>query len=155
MRNARDKPGAAVTSLKSLAAEAAEAPSVETLLGIEGAAARIYFGAFTSMLKPDARRPGALFDFTHRNRRPPKDAINCLLSYGYSMLAKELTVTTLAVGFDPYIGFYHRPRYGRPALALDLAEEFRPLIVESTVLLLVNNGEMSGSDFVVRAGAWV
>jgi CRISPR-associated protein Cas1 len=152
MRNARDKPGATVTSLKRLAADAAEAPTVETLLGIEGAAARLYFGAFTNMLKPDPRLPGLVFDFSHRNRRPPKDAINCLLSYGYSMLTKELTVATFIVGFDPYIGFYHRPRYGRPALALDLAEEFRPLIVDSTVLTLVNNGELNGRDFVVRAG---
>lgn len=152
MRNAREKPGATVTSLKRLAEDATEAPTVETLLGIEGAAARLYFGAFTAMLKPDARLPGSVFDFSHRNRRPPKDAINCLLSYGYSMLTKELTVTAFAVGFDPYIGFYHRPRYGRPALALDLAEEFRPLLVDSTVLTLVNNGEMASKDFVVRAG---
>lgn len=152
MRNARDRPGATVTSLKRLAADAAQAETVETLLGIEGAAARLYFGSFTAMLKPDPRLPGVAFDFSHRNRRPPKDAVNCLLSYGYSMLTKELTVTTFIVGFDPYIGFYHRPRYGRPALALDLAEEFRPLVVDSTVLTLINNGEMRSSDFVVRAG---
>ncbi len=152
MRNARERPGAVVTSLKGLASQATEAPTTETLLGIEGAAARLYFSAFTKMLKPDPRLPGMMFDFAHRNRRPPKDAINCLLSFGYSMLAKELTVTTWLVGFDPYIGFYHRPRYGRPALALDLAEEFRPLVVESTVLTLVNNGEMAPRDFVVRAG---
>lgn len=152
MRNARDRPGAAITSLKRLAADAAQAATVETLLGIEGVAARLYFGAFTSMLKPDPRLPGSVFDLTQRNRRPPKDAINCLLSYGYSMLTKELTVTTWLVGFDPYIGFYHRPRYGRPALALDLAEEFRPLVVDSTVLTLVNNGEMGARDFMVRAG---
>ena len=59
----------------------------------------------------------------------------------------------LAVGFDPYIGLYHRPRFGRPALALDLAEEFRPLLADSTVLTLINNREMSSSDFLVRAGA--
>lgn len=151
-RNAREKPGATVTSLKRLAEDAARATTVETLLGIEGAAARLYFGSFKAMLKPDPRIPGEVFDFSHRNRRPPKDAINCLLSYGYSLLTKELTVTTFAIGFDPYIGFYHRPRYGRPALALDLAEEFRPLIVDSTVLTLVNNGELGSSDFVVRAG---
>jgi CRISP-associated protein Cas1 len=78
--------------------------------------------------------------------------VNCLLSYGYSLLAKDLTVTTFAVGLDPYQGFYHQARYGRPALALDLAEEFRPLIVESTVLTLINNGEVGPNDFIVRAG---
>src|SRR5690606_16981677 len=90
--------------------------------------------------------------FEGRNRRPPRDAINCLLSYGYSLLTKELTVTTFAIGFDPYLGLYHRPRYGRPALALDLAEEFRPLIVDSTVLTLVNNGEIGPREFIARAG---
>lgn len=151
-RNARPKPDTTIGSLKVLADQAAEAASVETLLGIEGAAARLYFEAFPTMLKSSGDLPGGLFDFAQRNRRPPRDAINCLLSYGYSLLTKELTVTTLAVGFDPYLGFYHRPRYGRPALALDLAEEFRPLVVESMVLTLVNNGELGPSDFVVRAG---
>ena len=78
--------------------------------------------------------------------------MNCLLSYCYSLLAKDLTVTAYAVGFDPYIGFYHRPRFGRPALALDLAEEFRPLVAESVVLTLLNNGEIRPNHFVVRAG---
>src|SRR5690606_31237432 len=63
-----------------------------------------------------------------------------------------LTTTTYAVGFDPYLGFYHRPRFGRPALALDLAEEFRPLIAESVVVNLINNGEVGRDDFVIRAG---
>jgi CRISPR-associated protein Cas1 len=75
-----------------------------------------------------------------------------LLSFTYALLMKDLTVTAFAVGFDPYIGVYHRPRFGRPALALDLAEEFRPLVAESTVLQLVNNGEVSARDFLTRAG---
>lgn len=104
------------------------------------------------MIRPDLRLPGSPFSFEGRNRRPPTDAVNCLLSYGYGLLTKDLTVVTFAIGFDPYIGFYHRPRYGRPALALDLAEEFRPLIVESTVLTLINNGEVKDSHFIVRAG---
>lgn len=69
------------------------------------------------------------------------------------MLTKEMLAACLAVGFDPYIGLYHRPRFGRPALALDLAEEFRPLLADSTVLRLINNREVSASDFLVRAGA--
>jgi CRISPR-associated protein Cas1 len=104
------------------------------------------------MLRDDKRMPGAPFDFTLRNRRPPRDAVNCLLSFVYAMLVKDLTATLLAVGFDPYLGFFHRPRFGRPALALDLAEEFRPLIAESVVINAINNGEVGASDFLVRAG---
>jgi CRISPR-associated protein Cas1 len=70
----------------------------------------------------------------------------------YSLLVKDLTATVNAVGFDPYLGFYHRPRFGRPALALDLAEEFRPLVGESVPVNLINNGEVRPRDFVVRAG---
>lgn len=151
-RNARTKPEEVIARLRSASINAASAESVATLLGIEGAAARSYFGAFSAMLKSELSLPGQPFSFEHRNRRPPLDAINCLLSFGYGQLVKDLTTATFAVGFDPYQGFYHRPRYGRPALALDLAEEFRPLVVESTVINLVNNGEISPPDFVVRAG---
>ena len=77
-----------------------------------------------------------------RNRRPPTDAVNCLLSFCYGLLTKEMLAACLVVGFDPYIGLFHRPRFGRPALALDLAEEFRPLLADSTVLTLVNNREI-------------
>lgn len=150
-RNSRDRPEAELERLKFAARQALAADSVGSLLGIEGAAARTYFGSFASMIRPDLRLPGQPFDFEHRNRRPPLDAVNCLLSFGYGQLVKELTTTTFAVGFDPYQGFYHRPRYGRPALALDLAEEFRPLVVESTVLTLINNGEVGAGDFQVRA----
>lgn len=138
--------------MKRLADQAAAAPSVASLLGIEGTAARLYFGAFTSMIRDDKRLPGSGFTFDGRRRRPPPDPVNCLLSYVYGLLAKELTVVAHAVGFDPYLGFYHRPRFGRPALALDLAEEFRPLIAESVVINLINNGEVSRGDFLVRAG---
>ncbi len=151
-RNAAPKPANAIASLRDLAERCSAATTVETLLGIEGAAARVYFEQFPSMLKSPHALPGEAFAFEGRNRRPPRDAINCLLSYGYSLLTKELTVTTFAIGFDPYLGLYHRPRYGRPALALDLAEEFRPLIVDSTVLTLVNNGEIGPREFIARAG---
>lgn len=151
-RNTRDRPKRVLESLKDLAASAARAPSIESLLGTEGAAARLYFEAFPSMIAVDRRLPGAGFDFTKRNRRPPTDPVNCLLGYVYALLVKDLTATVFAVGFDPYLGFYHRPRFGRPALALDLAEEFRPLVGESTVLTVINNGEVGPSDFVVRGG---
>ncbi len=91
------------------------------------------------------------FDFTRRNRRPPRDAVNALLSLGYSMLARDCTVAAHAVGFDPYVGFYHQPRFGRPALALDLMEEFRPLIADSVALTLINTKVIGPGDFV-RAG---
>jgi CRISP-associated protein Cas1 len=91
------------------------------------------------------------FDFARRNRRPPRDAVNALLSLGYSLLARDCTVAAHAVGFDPYVGFYHQPRFGRPALALDLMEEFRPLVAESVVLTLINNRIVTPADFV-RAG---
>lgn len=151
-RNARRRPQSVLDALKRLADQAAAAPSVASLLGIEGTAARLYFGAFTSMIRDDKRLPGSGFTFDGRRRRPPPDPVNCLLSYVYGLLAKELTVVAHAVGFDPYLGFYHRPRFGRPALALDLAEEFRPLIAESVVINLINNGEVSRGDFLVRAG---
>jgi len=105
--------------------------------------------AFSGMLKAD----GAEFDFTTRNRRPPKDPVNALLSLAYSILAKDWTVTLLAVGLDPFIGLYHRPRFGRPSLALDLMEEFRPLIADSVVLQLINNGEMEPRHFAARGNA--
>jgi CRISP-associated protein Cas1 len=153
LRNARDRPEGAIGSLSSLAASAAEAESTESLLGIEGAAARLYFGSFAKMLRNVDTLPGSPFAFEGRNRRPPMDAINCLLSFCYSLLVKDVSATLHTVGLDPYIGFYHRPRFGRPALALDLCEEFRPLVADSIVIRLVNNGEVSSSSFVDRAGA--
>jgi CRISPR-associated protein Cas1 len=91
------------------------------------------------------------FDFTRRNRRPPRDAVNALLSLGYSLLARDCTVAAHAVGFDPYVGFYHQPRFGRPALALDLMEEFRPLVADSVAITAINTRIIGPGDFV-RAG---
>jgi len=151
-RNSRERSDALLVQLKRLADQALEVTSTGSLLGIEGTAARLYFKAFPTMLREEKRLPGSPFSFEGRNRRPPTDPVNCLLGYVYGLLTKELTATAYAIGFDPYQGFYHRPRFGRPALALDLAEEFRPLIAESVVLNLVNNGEVSVGDFLVRAG---
>jgi CRISP-associated protein Cas1 len=151
-RNGGESVARAVGQLATLAERAEQAEEAASLLGIEGAAARIYFGAFPSLLTSADVLPGPAFTGL-RNRRPPADAVNCLLSFCYGLLAKELLAACLAVGFDPYIGLYHQPRFGRPALALDLAEEFRPLLADSTVLTLINNREISASDFVVRAGA--
>ncbi len=151
-RNARADVARVVAQMKALSEQACAAPSIPSLLGTEGTAARLFFGALPTLLRDDKKLPGASFTFEGRNRRPPLDAVNCLLSYVYGLLVKDLTTVTYAVGFDPYLGFYHRPRFGRPALALDLSEEFRPLIAESTVVNLINNGEVGSGDFLVRAG---
>jgi CRISPR-associated endonuclease Cas1/CRISPR-associated protein Cas4 len=133
--------------------QAERADSLARLLGIEGNAAARYFRHFSRMLRaPDPEAP-TTFDFNTRNRRPPTDPVNALLSFAYSMLARSFTVTLSAIGFDPYRGFYHQPRYGRPALALDMMEPFRPLLADSVVLLAINNGEVRIGDFDYVAGA--
>jgi CRISPR-associated protein Cas1 len=144
-----------LAAMKEMAERAEEAGSLEELLGIEGNAARMYFGEFAGMMKPDEEAGGdALpFEMNGRNRRPPRDPVNAMLSLGYSVLAKDLTVACYAVGFDPYVGFYHQPRFGRPALALDLMEPFRALIVDSAVLTAVNTGMVTTRDFVRAGGA--
>lgn len=166
-------PAVAVQRMKEIASRVPDARGLDELLGMEGAAAAVYFQNFAGMIKageedPDDEIPGLeapksveakrqeekeifTFDFTQRNRRPPKDPVNALLSLAYSLLAKDCTIAALAVGFDPYVGFYHQPRHGRPALALDLMEEFRPLIAESAVLTAINNRMVTPGHFV-RAG---
>ncbi len=147
-RHLPEERGPVLGQLIELAEQAGRASCAATLLGIEGMAAKLYFAGFARLLKG-----GEEFDIEGRNRRPPKDPTNALLSFVYSMLARELTVVLQAVGFDPLLGVFHRPRYGRPSLALDLAEEFRPLIADSTVLTLINNGEVSAESFICRGGA--
>ena len=179
MRLHIDPPESVVGRLKRFALDALNATSQETLLGIEGAAAALYFQHFAGMIKTrndvadeDDEIPGLenperdekqraekeakfaqdfRFDFTKRTRRPPTDPVNALLSLAYSLLAKDCTIAAYTVGFDPYLGFYHQPRHGRPAMALDLMEEFRPLIAESAVLTAINN-RMIGPEHFVRAG---
>ena len=163
MRNHVEPPDAALLRLKQAARDVFGARSAGELLGMEGAAAAVYFEHFAGMIKagtgseagPGGTEAGAAgwcsFDFKGRNRRPPRDAVNALLSLAYSLLAKDCTLAALAVGFDPYVGFFHQPRAGRPALALDLQEEFRPLIAESAVLTALNNRMLEPGDFL-RAG---
>ena len=169
MRLHVEPPEAAVKKLRRAALDALEATSIGSLLGIEGSAASLYFQNFSGMIKvvpsaldddeipglespPISKAPAAEptfdFDFRQRTRRPPKDPVNALLSLAYSLLAKDCTIASLAVGFDPYVGYYHQPRYGRPALALDLMEEFRPLIAESKVLSAINNRMITPAHFV-------
>ena len=134
-RNGGDSVVRTVGQLAELARRAGEAEGAAELLGIEGTAARLYFGAFPKLVGQAGGLPGPAFTGL-RNRRPPTDAVNCLLSFCYGLLTKEIMAACLAVGFDPYVGLFHRPRFGRPALVLDLAEEFRPLLADSTVLTL-------------------
>lgn len=107
-------------------------------------AAGAYFSRFGCLLKAD---PGD-FSFEGRNKRPPRDPVNSVISYLYGVLTKELFTTVQAAGFDPYLGFYHQPRYGRPALALDMMEEFRPVIADAAMLSLFNNEELTAKDFI-------
>jgi CRISPR-associated protein Cas1 len=93
------------------------------------------------------------FDFAKRNRRPPRDPINALLSLGYGVLAKDLTVLCATVGLDPYLGFYHQPRFGRPSLALDMMEPFRPLVVDSAVISAINQRMVTTDDFISAGDA--
>jgi CRISPR-associated protein Cas1 len=150
-----DKPEQVIADLKRIRQQAERAGSLETLLGVEGNAAAIYFGQLRNTLKPTTPEDETLlsFNFKQRNRRPPADPVNAMLSFAYTMLARAFTVTLQAVGFDPFRGFYHQPRYGRPALALDMMEPFRPLLADSVVMLVINNGEVHPSDFVSAAGS--
>jgi CRISPR-associated protein Cas1 len=147
MRNG-DVPDRVLSLLAGFRDATERAGDLTELLGIEGNAAALYFEQFESMLK---QREDWKFDWRGRNRRPPRDPVNALLSLGYSMLAKELTGVCHAVGLDPFLGFMHQPRYGRPALALDLMEEFRPLIADSVAISLINRGELGPEDFIRSA----
>lgn len=151
-RNGDQVPSADLVRLKQLSEQACEAGSAAALLGIEGNAGRVYFSNFPKMLRSRGESSVA-FDMDGRNRRPPVDPVNALLSLGYSLLTKDMAVALLRVGFDPFLGFFHRPRYGRPALALDLMEEFRPLIVDSVVLSVINGGVLDRGDFIQRGPA--
>ncbi|WP_305047100.1 CRISPR-associated endonuclease Cas4g/Cas1g [Geoalkalibacter sp.] len=144
--------GPALAALRRAMGAAMRADALDTLLGIEGTAAGRYFENFAGMFSPQSEGVMA-FDMAGRNRRPPRDPVNALLSFAYAMLTREWTVTLAAVGLDPYRGFYHQPRFGRPALALDMMEPFRPLLADSTVLMAINNGEVQKEDFVSAAGA--
>lgn len=138
-RNNKAIPESGLKELKRLALLAESAENLPSLLGLEGAAARLYFQYLPGAIKSLAFLEGGGFDSGSRNRRPPKDPLNAVLSLAYSLLTKEMTVVCHSIGLDPYQGFYHQSRYGKPALALDLMEEFRVLIADSVVLSVINN----------------
>ena len=114
--------------------------SVAELLGAEGAAAQIYFGAFGKMILKE-------FQFFGRRKRPATDPVNSLLSFGYTLVFNEIASLLDGIGFDPYIGFFHKPDYGRASLAADLVEEFRSPIVDRLTLKLINNRVLTEADF--------
>lgn len=144
-RNHPDAPEQLLRDLAALVEAPESAGELATLLGIEGNAARLYFEAFPALIRLDEK---LAFDFTTRSRRPPQDPVNALLSFAYSLLVKDVALAARMVGLDPFLGFYHQPRYGRPALALDLMEEFRPIVADSVVLSLINNATVTGGDFI-------
>jgi CRISPR-associated protein Cas1 len=146
-RNAEEVSDRALSLLDGYATDAGNAPSLEVLYGVEGIAARTYFESFARMLKERALARG--FDFDSRNKRPPKDPVNALLSMAYSFLARELTSIIQGVGLDAWVGFLHQPRPGKPALSLDLMEEFRPVIAESVVLSALNMAVIAPDDFEI------
>jgi CRISPR-associated endonuclease Cas1/CRISPR-associated protein Cas4 len=151
-RNAAEPPASVLVRLRRLSREAGRVETLEALLGVEGSAARLYFQELGKLLVP--RSGGSLdFDFKGRNRRPPRDPTNALLSFAYALLLRDARLALLAAGFDPTVGFLHQPRPGRPALALDLMEEFRPLVADSVVLTAINTEVVQGTDFVRAAGA--
>ena len=133
--------------LKRLAERAGRVRDIASLLGVEGAAAARYFQHFPGMFRQEGAASMS-FDMERRNRRPPTDPVNAMLSFGYAMLTRAFVTVLSAIGFDAYRGFFHQPRYGRPALALDMMEPFRPLIVDSVVVTAINNGEVRPTDFV-------
>ncbi|HEX7339924.1 MAG TPA: type I-C CRISPR-associated endonuclease Cas1c [Rhodanobacteraceae bacterium] len=143
---------AAVTKFNASQRAATVAGDTDALRGVEGEAARTYFGAINAILKP-AMRPH--FAITNRNRRPPRDRLNALLSYLYTLLTHDCRSALETVGLDPQVGYLHVLRPGRPALALDLVEEFRSIMADRLALTLINRGQLKANDFRVTEGGGV
>lgn len=147
-----EKLAAASQQLRGLLPQVQEASSPEELRGLEGVGASTYFGVFDELILGDK----ATFFFHGRNRRPPLDPVNALLSFAYSLLAHDCASALESVGLDSYVGFLHRDRPGRTSLALDLMEELRPCMADRFVLTLINNRQVKPSDFLqMESGAVV
>jgi len=123
--------------------------NVQQIMGVEGEAAAIYFGIFNQLLHDSQ------FVFAGRVRRPPTDPVNALLSFLYSMITQECVSALLGVGLDPFVGFLHQDRPGRPSLALDMLEEFRASWADRFVLTLINRKQIKLNDFVMEASGAV
>jgi CRISP-associated protein Cas1 len=117
---------------------------LEVILGLEGAGSAAYFGCLDKLLVDNEQ---GQWRFPGRVKRPPSDPVNALLSFDYSLLTNQVASELQTVGFDQYVGFLHSSVYGRPALALDLMEEFRPIIVDSVVITMLNNRMLKATDF--------
>jgi CRISPR-associated protein Cas1 len=131
----------AITRLEQAIAPINQTLKIDSLRGLEGAGSAAYFGSFGQLLRVED------ICFTTRNRRPPTDPVNALLSFGYALLRHDVQSAVNIAGFDPYLGYLHTERYGRPSLALDLMEEFRPLVVDAVVLTAVNRRSLTAADF--------
>lgn len=118
--------------------------TIDALRGLEGAGSAAYFGCFQTLIRVDG------FTFITRRKRPPTDPVNALLSFGYSLLRHDIESAVNIVGFDPYLGYLHTQRYGRPSLALDVMEEFRPLVVDAMVLAAINRRSLTPADFTTE-----
>ncbi|HEX5337475.1 MAG TPA: type I-C CRISPR-associated endonuclease Cas1c [Gallionella sp.] len=143
---------AAATALRASVRNLPQAADLDSVRGIEGDAAKVYFSAMNGIVRRDARNT---FAMDGRTRRPPRDRINALLSFLYSMLMNDCRSALEAVGLDPQLGFLHAVRPGRAALALDLMEEFRAIMADRLVLTLINRGQIGAGDFVEREGGAV
>lgn len=130
-----------ITQLEQAISSLEQTDQIDSLRGLEGAGSAAYFSSFQQLIT------NPLFEFKSRVRRPPTDLVNSLLSLGYSLLRHEVQSAVNIVGFDPYLGYLHYQRYGRPSLALDLMEEFRPLIVDAIVLNTINKEKLTPDDF--------
>lgn len=147
-RNAKGLDKSVLKDLLDHARHTDQAMSLDSLLGIEGIAAKQYMQGFPLMLKVDNVPPGETL-MQGRNRRPPKDPVNALLSLAYSLLERDMYAALAIVGLDPLLGFYHRIETGRPSLVLDMMEPFRAIIADSVVIRTLNTGEVSWSDFYI------
>jgi CRISPR-associated protein Cas1 len=136
--------GMAIRALSRQVAELHTGQDMQLVRGMEGHGSRLYFQAFPHLLSNPA------FSFTGRNRRPPLDPVNALLSFVYTLLTNEVLTAIKRVGLDPYLGSLHEPAYGRPSLACDLVEEWRVFLGDRLVLGLLNRKTMSPDDFVYR-----
>lgn len=129
-----------------------EAGDLDMLRGLEGDGARVYFSAMSHLIRRDQREP---FNFQRRSRRPPLDRFNALISFLYTLLVNDCRSALEGVGLDSQLGYLHAVRPGRPALALDLMEEFRPVIADRLALTLINRGQLTEKNFEPRTGGAV
>ncbi len=135
---------ASITHLENAIEPINTTSNIDSLRGLEGAGSAAYFGCFDQLIRTEG------FSFEARRRRPPTDPVNSLLSLGYSLLRHDVQSAVNIVGFDPYLGYLHVERYGRPSLALDLMEEFRPVVVDAIVLSAINKKALAPSHFTTE-----